>query len=128
MISDPHTIPDRLGLESFEGSFNYISGTLEGQEIQISCMMSQAPKTSVPKERMSSQNYFVFYDEVLEIKQCQFYYILFIEAVTKVHPASREEVGPTCLWGVERRPCKTKYVTMATFGKCNIPQFVLWSK
>ena len=71
-----------------------------------------------PKERMSRQNHFVFYDEAVKIKQCQFYCILFIGAVTMFHPALRgQKVGPTCLWVVERRLCETKYITMTTFRK-----------
>lgn len=38
----------------------------------------------------------------LEVKQCQFCYILFIEEITKVHPASREIVC-TYWWWVGRQ-------------------------
>lgn len=66
----------------------------QDEEIQISFRMSQASKTSIPKERTSGQNHTVFYDVVLEIKQCQLCLILFIQAATKLHSASRDEVGP----------------------------------
>lgn len=65
---------------------------------------------SFKREWEPGRSHIIFYDLASEVKHCHFYYILYVEAVTKIYPVSRRSkmayhLMEECQYHTTRRQC-----------------------